>query len=374
MALDGDVVQELNAGTYAIPMYAIVGDTGRHAELYDVGGDFTIANYTHEDLFRFGGEAENSDGLVGLSSAGWAGSGIASEVMLGKRHTSMGKDEEISARVVQLLAGPVSAFGIPSETLSAESVKPAKFTKSAQYPGSEQDGYPTKITFFADKAEARPGETFNAWAAIEGHLEDAVFVFYTGDGDVVRNADELSWTVTIPPDFSGFCGFGASGFVDGEVSISNAAMVFVKPDLTRATEMSFAQGAEASCFEGAEIPLQLKARLDDGREFDISRSEFGTAYTSSNPLAAAISENGLLEAVAPGRSTITAKNGALETSIEVTVEPFDVRLATRPADASGGGCDTGSASLALLALAGAAVLLRAKLFKAKPFKKGGISI
>jgi pimeloyl-ACP methyl ester carboxylesterase len=375
LSLNSPTIQALNVAEYEIPMFAIVGNTGRDVlGMWGAGWLFledSIRKYTHEDLFRFNGKSESSDGVVGVSSAKWEGSGVAAIEIGGRQHVGMTTDSELGRIAVNLLAGSVDWFRKPISTPRPSSVASAALheadaeTSAPRSVSEPIPDYPEKIVLGADRREVLPGEAVKITASAGGTLEGVLFgtsSVILGEGSIAEDADGLGWTIRLPEDFSGVCDFGASGLVDGEVAVSNMLSIVVKPDLSSLSWISFEPGPDATYYEGAEIPLSVTAFLGDGKYFNVTRHELGTTYASSAPAIATVSEDGKLKAVSPGSVTITARNGGVEAALYVTVEPFDVKPyespdkspdpGKEPSGSGGGGCSTGLGALAVMTLAG----------------------
>ena len=67
-------------------------------------------------------------------------------------------------------------------------------------------------------------------------------------------------------------------------------------------------------------PLSVGAQLSDGRLINVTASVYGTHYTSSDVRVATVDNNGLVTAVAGGRTVITVTNESASTTTSVVVQ------------------------------------------------------
>lgn len=312
-------------------LYRIAGDTGR--ELIIPGAvsriiEGIVAPYTHEKIFNeipalFAGYngnsgiptfvSENSDCLVGLSSALWDGvmsRDKSAEVIAGRQHMGMGEDAEVASKVDALLAGTGALF----------------------------EPVPTRSPL-AFPASASP---FAARQAVSSTVPEAL-----SDAEFEAKLREL------------------------ESLLKNGKQKLEAPAAGKLTSLSCYPESPILISAGTTRRVIISGNYSRGKTKNVSHKKDGTQYTVEDAAIAAVDENGMLTALKPGRTSITAVNGESSVSADIFVIPFAVVAADEyvypadpPADptddlvpdgeprggSSSGGCRTGAATALLLLL------------------------
>lgn len=334
LALNSSELRLLNETLPAgLPLYRIAGDTGEALIMPGAVGKIIegiITPYTHEKIYNnipalFDGynnggeprfEPEDSDCLVGLSSALWEGvmSRDKSEIIRGRQHMGMGEDAAVASKVAALLCGPVSAF--------------------EPIPQRSQLRFPDQPSPSAVRG--------SAGAALSG-LSEAEFTQKLG---------EL------------------------ESLLENRNTKAEGPVLGKLTGLSCYPGSPILISAGTTRRLSISGSYSTGKTKNVSHKKDGTAYEVADASVALVDEDGMLTALKPGRTTLTVKNGRISAAADIFVIPFAVVAAddkvdpdnppVDPADeinpdaprgSSPGGCNTG-AGLVLLLLPALAFIIK----------------
>lgn len=145
---------------------------------------------------------------------------------------------------------------------------------------------------------------------------------------------ERGGVVTLEPDGSGTAVRAGAGQID-----ATAGALFASTSVTVRDARAVALVVEPSAVQlapGASRGLRVRARLDDGSELDVTRATSGTTYLIAEPSVATVSEDGSVEARAPGRTLIRVRLAGLMVEVPVVVEaegPF-VGLVLEPSSVS----------------------------------------
>lgn len=335
LALNSSELRLLNDNLPAgLPLYRIAGDTGEALVMPGAVSKIIegiIAPYTHEKIYNdipalFDGynnnggrprfEPEDSDCLVGLSSALWDGvmSRDKSEIIKGRQHMGMGADATVASRVAALLCGPVSAF------------EPIPQRSQLRFPD-----------------QPSPSAVKGSVGAMLSSLSDAEFTQKLGELESLLENRNTK----------------AEGLVFGKL-----------------TGLSCYPESPVLISAGTTRRLSISGSYSTGKRKNVSHKKDGTKYEVADASVALVDEDGMLTALKPGRTTLTVKNGSISATADIFVIPFAVVAAddkvdpdnppVDPADeinpdtprgSSSSGCNTG-AGLVLLLLPALAFIIK----------------
>lgn len=115
---------------------------------------------------------------------------------------------------------------------------------------------------------------------------------------------------------------GLDGVARSEVTV-NVLPAGVDPESVEIVDDDFVLSEAA-----ATRQLQVLCRFTDGQELDVTASDAGTLYESSDATVATVSADGLVTAMGQGTADITATFGSMSDSVEVTVDTSAPRAPT----------------------------------------------
>jgi Ca2+-binding RTX toxin-like protein/pimeloyl-ACP methyl ester carboxylesterase len=348
LAICSPLIKELNALQYDFPMHVIAGDFGYRRIVFgnpvaSGAADFMLGSYDHENFFGniprllddgvF--QPENSDTVVGLSSALWDGAGfidyITADTLPFIQHQGMGLNEDISDKVIDLLAGGLDNFQMPATPLNVTYKSdwvpsiwsPEDILRSLDL---DIDLTPKEIkNFYANASVVSPGDPI----LFTANLDDGTGSIsarqspakpeslYLIDSDMrmfemQKAGDIFTFSYATSDDYSGEMTFQAYGSAAGddwdEFFVSDAVKVIVKPDLSNLTWFRYTRDPRLFLSAGTEYSLDVAGLFSDGSTYNLTGSQLGTSYASSDPSVAAVSEDGTVLALSPGSATITATN------------------------------------------------------------------
>ncbi|MEG1825137.1 MAG: hypothetical protein RR501_10210 [Cloacibacillus sp.] len=284
LAINSPELRLLNDNLPAgLPLYRIAGNTGR--ELIAPGAiskamKAIIEPYTHESIFSKIPElfssfasgktnyiSEDSDCLVGLSSALWSGvmeEDKACEVMQDVQHMWMGEKEVIASRVSQLLGSELSLF------------EPIPEKSSLVFPASASP-FSSKAVLSLRAASLAEDPAFeNKLKALEKALKD---------------------------------------------ERGNTA---AKPEKNKLTALWSYPEAPLLISAGTVRRIVINGNYSNGTMKNISHKDDGTSYSIEDGTIAQVTEDGMLTALAPGKTVLKAVNKELSTELKIYVIPFAV--------------------------------------------------
>ena len=156
-----------------------------------------------------------------------------------------------------------------------------------------------------------------------------------------------------------------------ESLLKNGKQKLEAPAAGKLTSLSCYPESPILISAGTTRRVIISGNYSRGKTKNVSHKKDGTQYTVEDAAIAAVDENGMLTALKPGRTSITAVNGESSVSADIFVIPFAVVAADEyvdpadpPADptddlvpdgeprggSSSGGCRTGAATALLLLL------------------------
>lgn len=380
LQLFSPLILNLNFKNYDLPMYALAGNAGRHLifpflrEIPYIGDitNYYLGGYGHNDIFfnvtgLFGlltnpsytpnYIAENSDTVVGLSSALWSGvMGNATTIVDGGAiHMNMGKDKVMAAHVLALLAADASVFKIPNASSSYNRAS-SSFAQTKNYASDSSSNAPSshqRLKSAGAASAASDAGTDFEHIALESDAERTLTVNSTvkftavpdgvvsGDLTLVNldigcfemaSADgKYTCSLSVSEDFIGReQKFLVIGCVDGELALSNAVGVFVKPQ-RQPVSLDITNGPDLFIVKGDTQRVNVIASYPDGSSYCLDGSAFGTEFYSGNSNIAAVDGDGVITAVNVGSADMYIVNSGLIKDITVHVVDGTV---TAPADVS----------------------------------------
>jgi hypothetical protein len=143
-------------------------------------------------------------------------------------------------------------------------------------------------------------------------LDDDMRVF-----EMQKAGDIYTYSYATSGDFSGEMTFLTFGVKPGEYwdeyFISSAVKVIAKPDLSKLAWLQYTRDPILFLSPGATYTLGVEGLFSDGTAYNLTGSQLGTVYSSSDPSVAVVSSDGTLEALSAGEATITAALSLKET-------------------------------------------------------------
>jgi len=134
-----------------------------------------------------------------------------------------------------------------------------------------------------------------------------------------------SWTVQLPPDYTGLATIRALGTMTGPqagYSPEASTVIYIAlPSSVTLNEMAI-RDAQKLIFMRPYTSRRLSVlgHYSDGLERDITDGESGTTYSSSNNSVAAVDANGTVTARGAGRAQIIIRNANKEVQMSVSVQ------------------------------------------------------
>lgn len=336
------IIQELNNAKYEVPMNVLAGDFGNQQIVEpELSGVTTWAMwpYDHQSLFCninyrvISGQnfvAENSDAVVGISSAHWVGAGFTGlgnrSTIEGRKHTGMGATRVIADHVKRVLTGPKDDyFTIPQTPIAAR--YESELTRSAlDVVSDDEDFSPLEIlTLGANREAVRPGDSLLFTMVADGTVGNPFLVNDKLESHLMeKTGDTYTYRFEVPEDTSGMRKFIVVASGDERHAISNVFTLTVKPDTSSLSMLTFAKGQNMTCcYEGTIIRTVVLGLFSDGKEYNLSPAIMGTTYFSSDPSVATVSMDGEVAALKPGEAVITATNDGVGAIMYLTVKPVD---------------------------------------------------
>ena len=129
----------------------------------------------------------------------------------------------------------------------------------------------------------------------------------------------FSATFTIPADMVGVLPVNAFGRA-ASASISAAHIDLVVRTAASVQSLSITPNRLYLSSQGSTATLHVNAQFSDSIARDVTASATGTIYSSSAPLVATVSANGVVSAVGDGDALITASLGGKSTPVPITVQ------------------------------------------------------
>ena len=190
-----------------------------------------------------------------------------------------------------------------------------------------------RITSPASVTVVRPGQTIVISVAADSSVEKLALlgqhplpigqvVSGGAPGVVARGLDDMrpiEFQLKIPTDIRpGTYHVTAMGSLSGGETISDAVTL----DVERAEEPGRIWTEPSTIHflhAGDQIPLRVLGAFGDGSQEELTKSR-KTSYTSANPRVATVSADGLVTAVASGKTAIQVRTPTRDYSIPITVE------------------------------------------------------
>lgn len=336
--VDQGAIEDLAKGSAAIgaiqhtpvPGHALVGTGGSDALTLipgPIGTIYTVINFFADLTGLF--EGLQHDGIVGRRSQEGGMPAGATTVFggLSSIHTSVTGNSAYSARLVELLNSS------PTGAQFAEFPAPAGLPLlSPVGPRSMRERFPTPvltrvstagsltITSPPDGTQVAPGQIVHV--TVQPGLSQMIDrVLLTGpEVAKVDDAAPFEIDLAIPDEADGrFPLFAIGHDTSGSFVTSNTVTLRVVPSAAL-TSVSILP-RDPILFAIAETrALTVLGHFNDGITRDISRSETGTSYLTSDGGIAGVSSQGIVSAAGRGGATIVARNGSVQDSVSVRVE------------------------------------------------------
>jgi len=134
-----------------------------------------------------------------------------------------------------------------------------------------------------------------------------------------------TWTLQLPPDYTGPATITATGKVLNRKTTSppeSNVTIYVKLPAFVVVQGIRTGDDQTLLFMRpyATRKLSVYGQYSDGVERDISSGQSGTTYDSSNKTVALVDANGVVTARVPGKVQIIVKNGTNELAVTVVVQ------------------------------------------------------
>ncbi|MBZ4417972.1 choice-of-anchor A family protein [Myxococcus sp. RHSTA-1-4] len=175
------------------------------------------------------------------------------------------------------------------------------------------------ITSPAPGTQVTPGGTVTVSVAGTAGFQPATVFILGGGNAVIIEAAPFSAQFQVPQQAIGSLELAAFG-IDAQGMIQSSPRV-VLPVVSSAqlSSIQVLNGDATLGGPGSKRKLVVSGRYTDGVTRDITSPALGTVYSTSNPSIATITPDGTLTGISAGIATITVRNGAVFTSITVTV-------------------------------------------------------
>lgn len=362
LKLFSDLVMQLSYKNYDLPMYAIAGNVGNRRLLFPgIASVIAYVNdnlmlsllfdcYSHRDMFfdvaslryNLSYIPEDSDSVVGLSSALWSGvMGNAVSTIVGCDHVSMGSNIRMAPHVLALLAADTSVFKIPNASRSSSIQEAAYSVSKTQASLKNTIATPRvsnsntdfeHILLESDASNTLTvNSTVNFTAAPDGGVSGDLMLVDLDIGcfEMALSGGKYKYSLDVSKDFIGKeHKFLVMGYVNGEPALSNAVGVCVKPSLPPISLDLI--NRDYFIVKGETQRAYVTASYTDGNSYSADGSNFGTEYYSDNDDIATVDRDGIITAVNIGSTVLTVANAGLVTEAAIhvidgtVVQPADV--------------------------------------------------
>ncbi|HYH96403.1 choice-of-anchor A family protein [Hyalangium sp.] len=164
-----------------------------------------------------------------------------------------------------------------------------------------------------------PGSTVPVVVEASGGFQPAVVSITGAERSVFLEAPPFTAEFPIPAQAIGKVELRAFGIdEEGRMRVSELVLLPVASS-AKLTSIEILNGDATLRGPGSTRRLQVLGHYDDGVTRNISSPGLGTVYSSSNSNVARVTSDGSLTATGSGLATVVVRNGAVFTSITVTV-------------------------------------------------------
>lgn len=346
IAIESKLLNNLNASRQKIPVFAIIGNTGKDMLRIHINGRPLTGNFAmwktgckHEDIFQ----GKTSDGIVADYSQIGNIDYRSSSTLVGVPHLDEGTNWKVIKEVIKLLVMPKSRFS--DEVKLSPSIT---LPKMAAYSTAMKKSILDQIIDFiiplamatevidlsTDKQKVNPGDSFTLRINHNISKIDAMILKGLNDnnGFVIIDFAQNQWKVQVPEYFSGKQTFSIIAVVNDHVIESNAVTISYQPDILKILRLKFAVGKTLYLTPGKSSQLALTGLFLDGFTRDVTSASMGTKYTEQiingftrtegDSPSISVSSNGLITALKPGRAAVVAHVGKLKVERQLIVIAF----------------------------------------------------
>ena len=299
----------------------------------------------------------------------------AYEGIVNYNHIIITLQEDVAARVLELLKGDTSSFMIASGANAAEydkafdayvsSIKPS--VRASDYDISDlidsslglSASSPNIEHLGADDDEPHAQTVTLSVGSAQVFSDDVIVMIDYDDGRskafIVEGGNQQSFdkTLWVEPSDTGILYVSYCTVQDGELRVSKEETIVVPPLLYNVSEVNFTS-KKLYIHAGEEVKLELIAHTPEGN-YEIAAPIFGIAkITAADSSVASVNELGYVKGLKTGITELTAEAEGYTAKITVEVLGASTSSAnngttsTSNPGSSGGGCDTGFAAAALI--------------------------
>ena len=275
-------------------------------------GIFT-PSIVHTSLF---GTDTTSDWVVSTTSQGGC---IPITPVYGIWHLEEPGNSEVSSIIVDFLNSSTVQAVVQCEELETpvrhSEIEPQSSQDIAQ---SEEIGEEITIAAPSPGTMYAPGDTVQV-SVIAPPETTTVWMATPGSPAAIVESAPFTANITIPQEAIGQTGIAVVAFAGEDLLAVASTVVSVS---TNAFVTSFKVFPESTLYlrVGEKVNFVVLGSFSDGVDRDITSSQNGTAYESTDPAVAFIGVNGLLTAKAPGFCLVTVQNDFYRKSIPVFVQ------------------------------------------------------
>ncbi|ACY13487.1 choice-of-anchor L domain-containing protein [Haliangium ochraceum] len=239
-------------------------------------------------------------------------------------HFKVHVDQAHTDRLIELLNSPLGDDGpfapslpAPSSVEAVNSCPPAAAAASEPPVRTLADGT-LRIVSPSPGTVVTPGSTVTVTVEATG-FEPTQVLIVGGARTVLLEAAPFVVDLEIPEDAIGSATLMAAGFSLDILAYSDEVRLPIQVTASVDT-LDILEGNLVLSSPGAARQLTVLGGFSDGVVREVTASEFGTRYVSTNPGIATVSNEGRITAAGPGITTVVVRNGLAITSVNVEVK------------------------------------------------------